>query len=584
MKKQNKLIFLISQPRSGSTLLQKLLGQHSQIYSCPEPWLMLPQLYRLKPQGTYAEYDEILAYKAHQDFFCQFPDGDKHYLREIERAYRRIYEAAARGHNKSMFLDKTPRYYLIIDALLECFPQASFIVLIRNPLAVLSSIINSFYKKDLEQLCNDDGHYLDIIEAPRLLVEALEKYPGRCLKVQYEALVSDQENTLRDICRHIGINYERKILTYQNDKEEKGKMGDQWNIYRHNEPIKKYVNRWQQNMPSSKTIGFLDGYCDFLGSETISKLGYTYVQGKEQILKLRNRYSDSRRLQHEFNSGRRKFILYSLGIFHEIKTLGKIMGSVRAHDLFRQEGFNIFGARQDNIKLRIRRYAQDFIKQDNHDLCREWLKQFANMPDIGLQHITELYDHAISLQSKKCLGEGNKLQADVIHRIKKDKDRDAKKVFEIANRLFLLGRYKESIRYYTLYFSLSRKRVDHPFDFLKACECMVSMPPQKYCTNKDYYINKGIAFIRKFKKKTVFLRYTLASFLKRKNEYKKARDLFSELIRETKDENIRGKAHYHLGDIAGACGDKGKAHKEYSLAVQLCPEHRQARVKIMRGR
>ena len=39
---QDQLIFLLSAPRSGSTLLQRMIGGHSQIYTHPEPHLISP--------------------------------------------------------------------------------------------------------------------------------------------------------------------------------------------------------------------------------------------------------------------------------------------------------------------------------------------------------------------------------------------------------------------------------------------------------------------------------------------------------------------------------------------------------------
>ena len=46
-----KIIFLISLPRSGSTLLQKMLTVSPEIYSVAEPWLMLPLAFMLKKEG-----------------------------------------------------------------------------------------------------------------------------------------------------------------------------------------------------------------------------------------------------------------------------------------------------------------------------------------------------------------------------------------------------------------------------------------------------------------------------------------------------------------------------------------------------
>lgn len=54
------LIFLISLPRSGSTLTQKILGAHSAIYTRSEPWIMLNPLYSLKQEGIDAIYNKQL--------------------------------------------------------------------------------------------------------------------------------------------------------------------------------------------------------------------------------------------------------------------------------------------------------------------------------------------------------------------------------------------------------------------------------------------------------------------------------------------------------------------------------------------
>lgn len=51
----SNLIFLISQPRSGSTLLQKLIATSNQIDTLQEPWLMLHPLYALKDHGNQYE-------------------------------------------------------------------------------------------------------------------------------------------------------------------------------------------------------------------------------------------------------------------------------------------------------------------------------------------------------------------------------------------------------------------------------------------------------------------------------------------------------------------------------------------------
>ena len=75
-----KLIFLFSLPRSGSTLLQRLIASHPQVATVSEPWLVLPYLYTLRGRGIYAEFDYKTSSTAIQDFCEELPNGPEEYL------------------------------------------------------------------------------------------------------------------------------------------------------------------------------------------------------------------------------------------------------------------------------------------------------------------------------------------------------------------------------------------------------------------------------------------------------------------------------------------------------------------------
>jgi rhamnosyltransferase len=80
----HQLIFMISLPRSGSTMLQKILGSHTDIYTRSEPWLMLHPLHMLKSNGIEACYDAQLAKNGVQDFINNLPEnGEKFYYKKM---------------------------------------------------------------------------------------------------------------------------------------------------------------------------------------------------------------------------------------------------------------------------------------------------------------------------------------------------------------------------------------------------------------------------------------------------------------------------------------------------------------------
>ena len=136
-------IFLFSLPRSGSTLLQRILASHPLICTASEPWLLLPMFYGLRAEGTYAEYNHHSVHNALADFINALPEGRLDYLRQLNRFVTGLYQSVSVSGER-YFLDKTPRYHLVVDEILETFPSAKFIFLWRNPLAVIGSSLETF--------------------------------------------------------------------------------------------------------------------------------------------------------------------------------------------------------------------------------------------------------------------------------------------------------------------------------------------------------------------------------------------------------------------------------------------------------
>ena len=144
-------IFIFSLPRSGSTLLQRVLMSHSQIASVAEPWLMLPFCYAHKKKGVLAEYSHSVSTDAFADFINNLPNGENDYFEALNEFACTLYQKQCMN-NETYFLDKTPRYYFIVPEILEIFPDAKFIFLFRNPLHVMSSIIQTWCDGNLRKL------------------------------------------------------------------------------------------------------------------------------------------------------------------------------------------------------------------------------------------------------------------------------------------------------------------------------------------------------------------------------------------------------------------------------------------------
>jgi hypothetical protein len=277
------LIFIISQPRSGSTMLQHILGSHSEVCTFPEPWFMLHLAYGLRQSGIKAEYEAQFAYLALNDFLKRIPGGEVNYIDGIRKMAFQLYGKALESSGKKYFLDKTTRYYFIVPELCRIFPKAKFIFLLRNPLAVFSSLL-VYFKGNWKGFLKEDRKH-DILSAPNLILDGIKQFGEKAVVVHYEEIVSEPERTISNLCKGIGISFETGMLKYDDKVHFKGRVFvDQKSIYKHHSPVKDYKDNWLNQLSESpQNIVLAKGYLSTLGRETVSSFGYSYDDLYEKL-------------------------------------------------------------------------------------------------------------------------------------------------------------------------------------------------------------------------------------------------------------------------------------------------------------
>lgn len=273
VNKGRNLIFLISQPRAGSTMLQRILGSHPDIHTTSEPWVMLHPLYAMKQIGIETEYSSELARKTLNVFLSQIENGPAIYRDKIREMYGSLYEQILQKAGKKYFLDKTPRYYFIINELYELFPKAKFIVLYRNPLAVMSSIIES--RINLNWYLFSRYKY-DLLKAPDLMLNGLEQLGEAAICVKYEDILDNPENEIQKICDHIGVGFKNEMIEYGRNGMSKWRYGDQGTVYEKSKPDPLYAEKWIRSLENPQSWKCMREYLDYLGEERIRGMKYSY--------------------------------------------------------------------------------------------------------------------------------------------------------------------------------------------------------------------------------------------------------------------------------------------------------------------
>lgn len=134
------IIFIGGAPRSGTTLVQRIVASHSQVYGGPE-FDLIPKIIELR--NTFigsVENGRINKYLSREDvndlFSCFLT---KAFNYKIERSV-----------NKTHLSEKTPTNIMVFPELLEIFPYSHFVFVIRDPRAIVASMIQvgRKYKKE----------------------------------------------------------------------------------------------------------------------------------------------------------------------------------------------------------------------------------------------------------------------------------------------------------------------------------------------------------------------------------------------------------------------------------------------------
>src|SRR5687768_13055462 len=252
--------FIISQPRAGSTLLQRLLATHPQIQTVGEPWLAMPFVYALREKGVSSEYIHISLAQGFGEFVSKLPQGRADYFHEVRTMLERLQQKIS-VPGKTHFLDKTPRYHLILNELAEIFPDAKFIVLWRNPLAVVASILNTWQKGRFDLRYYEQ----DIFRGPFNILSFVEKRSADICELRYEDLVGQPAEAVRRITDFLELPPLATVTLPDDDALKHARLGDKTGIHKFQSVSAAPTQEWKNAFASPIRRFWARRYLDFLG-------------------------------------------------------------------------------------------------------------------------------------------------------------------------------------------------------------------------------------------------------------------------------------------------------------------------------
>ena len=201
-------IFVIGMPRTGTTLVDRILSSHADVESLGELQAMPLAVKAAAGTRTRTVLDpDTIAAAARADLGRVGAD----YL-DRARPYRRT--------NRLRFVDKFPGNFHYVGLIARALPAATIVCLRRNPLdTVLSNFRNLFaisspYYEYSYDLLDIAAYY---VRFDRLMALWRDRLPGRVLELGYEALVADQEGETRRLLAHCGLEWSPRCLDFQSN-------------------------------------------------------------------------------------------------------------------------------------------------------------------------------------------------------------------------------------------------------------------------------------------------------------------------------------------------------------------------------
>jgi len=242
---------------------------------------MLHPIYVMRRSGIVTEFDSYWANIGLKDYLSTLNKGTEVLYNAI-RAYAKIlYTASLQNTEKKFFLDKTPRYYFIINELIDIFPNAKFIVLKRNPLAILASVLDTWIKNDYHKI---DKYKYDLVTSIKNLLNVKNK--EKIYWVKYEHIVKNPYSTIKPLINRLNLIFESQILEYGKFPRPKGTMGDSTNVDKLKYPSMKFIDRWKIILNKNAIYWHIANfYLELLGPQKIEEWGYSFKDLKNFLNK-----------------------------------------------------------------------------------------------------------------------------------------------------------------------------------------------------------------------------------------------------------------------------------------------------------
>ncbi|MEM8497588.1 MAG: sulfotransferase [Pseudomonadota bacterium] len=204
-----RMIFVMGMPRSGTTLLDRMLASHSQVSSLGE----IQDFALAVRKNVQLNDNTVLSPNIiEQAATSSLADIGERYLSSV----------AAHKADTQFVIDKTPLNFLYVGFIMNALPKAKIVCLRRNAMDTVLSNYRQLFAIDYSYY----GYHYDLLDTARyyalfeqLMTHWREMFGNRLYEVSYERLVTEPEPVLTSTLAHLGLEWQAECLEFHNSKE-----------------------------------------------------------------------------------------------------------------------------------------------------------------------------------------------------------------------------------------------------------------------------------------------------------------------------------------------------------------------------
>jgi hypothetical protein len=290
-------VFIVGCPRSGTTLLQRIVNAHPHIAIIHEThWVTrwFEEGKGLTPEGfvTPAVIPSLLEYHRFHKLHIVREDLENLVRSDAPVSYSRfvtgIFELYRKRKGKRLVGDKTPGYVRSLPTLHSLWPSAKFVHLVRDGRDVYLSIMQ-WKMGGILQAERFAGRFAAWTEDPVTTAALYWKWhvqlgreaghslaPGLYYEIRYESLVAQPEDQCLRLCAFLGLPYDDRMLRFHEGRtrNEPGIGAKRAWL-----PITPGLRDWRSQMPAADVERF-----EAAAGDLLEELGYARALPRSEAL------------------------------------------------------------------------------------------------------------------------------------------------------------------------------------------------------------------------------------------------------------------------------------------------------------